>query len=89
MSYHLVTCVCCVNSVPKCYDLVISLVTKSISLFLVQVIKSLNSHQSVQTEWVGEGKLFHSNVGRYKVKVALPDHDVTDSNAFASFLCHF
>ncbi|XP_022793921.1 atrial natriuretic peptide receptor 1-like isoform X2 [Stylophora pistillata] len=34
--------------------------------FASKVIKSLNSHQSVQTEWVGEGKLFHSNVGRYK-----------------------
>ena len=35
---------------------------------LPKVIKSLTSQHSVQSEWVADGKLLRSNVGRYKVK---------------------
>lgn len=81
------------NSIPKCMcgNLIFDLVTLNgdktyFALSLVQVIKSLNSRQSVQTEWVGDGKPFLSNVGRYKVNGELPNFKV--SNAFLSFLCY-
>lgn len=68
------------NSVPKCMcgNLIFDLVTLNgdktyFALSLAQVIKSLNSRQSVQTECVGDGKPFLSNVGRYKVNGELPN----------------